>query len=115
MVRRVGFNDAGNTERQDIRAGESESRDIAAKPPEVQRDWTRIVFQSLWVDLWAIAAFKASESIFDSLIDDSETVSIDNLAFLSIALLGGLISVRKLIRLLRGQPVVAGGFLKQSR
>ena len=115
MARRVGFNDAGKAERQDLPAAASESRDIAAKPPRVQRNWTRIIFQSLWVDLWAIAAFKAAESIFHSLIDDGGSPSIDALALLSVALLGGFISVRKLFRMLRGQPVVAGGFLKQSR
>ena len=134
MVRRIGFNDAGktdagktdagkadagkadlgNTGRQDIPAAPPESRDIAAEPPGVQRNWTRIIFQSLWVDLWAIAAFKSAESIFNSLTGGG-TPSIDALVFLSVALLGGLISVRKLFRMLRGQPVVAWGFLKQSR
>ncbi len=115
MVRRVGFNDAGNTERRAIRADAPESRDSAAKPPEVQRNWTRIIFQSLWVDLWAIAAFTAAKSIFNALVDGGEPLSIDDFVFLSVALLGGLISVRKLFRMLRGQPIVAGGFLKQSR
>ena len=108
-------NDKGNTESQDIPADASAGRDIPVKPPGVQRNWTRIIFQSLWVDLWAIAAFKAAESIFHSLIDDGGTPSIDALVLLSVALLSGFISVRKLFRLLRGQPVVAGGFLKQSR
>jgi hypothetical protein len=115
MVRRIGYNDKSDAERQDIPAAAPEGRDIAERPPGVQRNWTRIVFQALWVDLWAIAAFKAAEGIFESLIDDSETLPIDYLVFLSVALLGGLISVRKLFRLLRGQPVVAGGFLKQTR
>ena len=115
MVGRVGFNDAGNAKRQDLPAAASQSPDIAAKPPRVQRNWTRILFQSLWVDLWAIAAFKSAESIVHSLIDGGKSVSIEPLFILSVALLGGLISVRNLFRLLRGQPIVAWGFLKRSR
>ena len=99
---------------RDLPAAVPESRDIAAEPPKVQRNWVRILYQSLWVDLWAIGAFKAAESIYNSL-SDGGTLSIGDFAFLSVALLGGLISVRKLFSMLRGQPVVAWGFLKQSR
>ena len=115
MVGRVGFNDAGNAKRKDLPAAASQSPDIAAKPPRVQRNWTRILFQSLWVDLWAIAAFKSAESIVHSLIDGGKSVSIEPLFILSVALLGGLISVRNLFRLLRSQPIVAWGFLQRSR
>jgi hypothetical protein len=114
MARRIGFNDPKGTGPGDAKPEVREARERglaeqAAERPKVQRNWTRIVFQIFWVDVWIIAGFTIGQDIFESAWSEEEAVTLDQVLLLSMVLLGGFISVRKLLRLLRGHPVATPG------
>ena len=104
MVRRVGFNHAKTAGPEAVRADPQERGGAPVRPPKVRRNWTRIVIQSFWVDLWLIGTFKAAENIFESVIRADGPLTVPAFSLLCITLLGAILSVRKLLRLLRGKP-----------
>jgi len=106
MVRRVGF---GPAETGAGRGGEASAAPVPAAPaPEVRRNWTRIVFQCLWLDLWLIGLYQLGRPIAEETLAGRAGPPADSLLLFAAVAICTFLSARRLLRLLRGEPVRSG-------
>jgi hypothetical protein len=106
MVRRVGF---GPAETGAGRGGEAPAASASAAPtPEIRRNWTRIVFQCLWLDLWLIGLYQLGRPMAEETLAGRGGAQTNNVLLFAAVAVCTFLSARRLLRLLRGEPVRSG-------